>query len=102
MEPTDKKLLDQVRDAIRLKHHSIRTEEAYTNWIKRYIYFHDIRRSDLFGGVSASYQINGSSRYLTFWQYSSYPVRLRRNSCSSLSILAASTTGRSRAGMSAQ
>ena len=41
MEATDKKLLDQVRDAIRLKHYSIRTEEAYTNWIKRYIYFHN-------------------------------------------------------------
>lgn len=27
------KLLDQVRDLIRLKHYSIRTEEAYLNWI---------------------------------------------------------------------
>ena len=43
MEPTDKKLLDHVRDAIRLKHCSIRTEEGYTNWIKCYIYFHTIR-----------------------------------------------------------
>jgi integron integrase len=31
------KLLDQVRDKIRLKHYSIRTEQAYTDWIKRYI-----------------------------------------------------------------
>jgi hypothetical protein len=31
------KLLDQVRDAIRLRHYSIRTEEAYIQWIKRYI-----------------------------------------------------------------
>ncbi len=38
-----KKLLDQVRDAIRLKHYSHRTEEAYLNWIKRYILFHDKR-----------------------------------------------------------
>jgi len=43
MEPTDKKLLDRVGDAIRLKHYSIRTEEAYANWIKRYIYFHNVR-----------------------------------------------------------
>ena len=43
MEPTDRKPLDQVRDAIRLKHYSIRTEEAYADRIKRYIYFHDIR-----------------------------------------------------------
>ena len=38
-----KKLLDQVRDTIRLKHYSIRTEEAYADWIKRFILFHDQR-----------------------------------------------------------
>ncbi len=37
----DKKLLDQVRESIRLKHYSIRTEDAYVNWIKRYILFHN-------------------------------------------------------------
>lgn len=31
------KLLDQVRGKIRLKHYSIRTEQAYTDWIKRFI-----------------------------------------------------------------
>lgn len=31
------KLLDQVRAKIRLKHYSIRTEQAYTDWIKRFI-----------------------------------------------------------------
>lgn len=36
-----KKLLDQVRDAIRLKHYSIRTEETCVSWIKRYILFHN-------------------------------------------------------------
>jgi len=42
-EQHPKKLLDQVRDAIRLKHYSIRTEEAYVNWIKRFILFHGVR-----------------------------------------------------------
>lgn len=37
------KLLDQVRDVIRLKHYSIRTEQAYTDWIKRFILFHGKR-----------------------------------------------------------
>jgi len=37
------KLLDQVREAIRRKHYSIRTEEAYIHWIKRYIFFHHKR-----------------------------------------------------------
>lgn len=34
------KLLDQVRDKIRIKHYSIRTEQAYVDWIKRFILFH--------------------------------------------------------------
>lgn len=37
------KLLDQVRDRLRVKHYSIRTEQAYVDWIKRYIRFHDKR-----------------------------------------------------------
>ena len=35
------KLLDQVREVARMKHYSIRTEQAYVNWIKRYIFFHN-------------------------------------------------------------
>jgi len=34
------KLLDQVRDVIRRKHFSIRTEQAYVDWIRRFILFH--------------------------------------------------------------
>jgi hypothetical protein len=37
------KLLDQVRDKLRVKHYSIRTEQTYVDWIKRYIFFHDKR-----------------------------------------------------------
>lgn len=35
--------LDSVRAAIRVRHYSIRTERAYLDWIRRYIYFHDKR-----------------------------------------------------------
>lgn len=38
-----KKLLDQVRDKIRFKHYSMKTEKSYVGWIKRYIYFHKMR-----------------------------------------------------------
>src|SRR2546422_4136871 len=42
--PTNKpKLLDQVREVIRRKHYSIRTEQAYCDWIKRFILFHHKR-----------------------------------------------------------
>jgi hypothetical protein len=34
------KLLDQVREAIRVRHYSLRTEEAYVRWVKRFIFFH--------------------------------------------------------------
>ena len=39
-ESTPPKLLDQVRDKIRVKHYSIRTEKQYLQWIKRFIFFH--------------------------------------------------------------
>jgi integron integrase len=34
------RLLEQVRNAVRRRHYSYRTEQAYVHWIKRYIYFH--------------------------------------------------------------
>ena len=40
MEPASPRLFDQVRAIIRVKHYSIRTEQAYVDWIKRYIHFH--------------------------------------------------------------
>jgi len=36
----EKKLLDQMRDLIRAKHYSPRTEETYVDWAKRFILFH--------------------------------------------------------------
>ena len=57
MEQHPQKLLDQactelcrsVRDAVRLKHYSIRTEEAYVGWITRFILFHDKRHPNEMG-----------------------------------------------------
>ena len=37
------KLLEQVRQAIRKRHYSDRTEKAYVHWIKRFIFFHNKR-----------------------------------------------------------
>jgi integron integrase len=37
------RLLDRVRDKLRVNHYSIRTEEAYVDWIKRFIRFHGRR-----------------------------------------------------------
>jgi len=43
LTPEKPKLLDQVRDAIRTRHYSYRTEEAYVGWIRRFIFFHHKR-----------------------------------------------------------
>ena len=37
------KLLDRVRDVIRRKHYSFRTEQTYTDWIRRFIFFHGVK-----------------------------------------------------------
>ncbi len=37
------KLLDQVREVMRLKHYSLRTETSYCDWIRRYVKFHKMR-----------------------------------------------------------
>ncbi len=44
-----KKILDQVSEAIRLKHYSYRTEQTYKEWIKRYILFHNKRHPNEMG-----------------------------------------------------
>ena len=47
--PAKPKLLDQVRWHLRVKHYSIRTEESYVDWIRRFIVFHQKRHPDQMG-----------------------------------------------------
>ena len=44
--PRMPKLLTQVREVLRMKHYSLRTEQAYVDWIKRYIFFHNKRHPE--------------------------------------------------------
>lgn len=53
------RLLDQVRQAIRLRHYSIRTEQAYCYWIRYFIRFHKLRHPKEMGAP----EIN---QFLTF------------------------------------
>ena len=41
--PAPPRLLDRVRSALRARHYSRRTEQAYVAWIRRYILFHGKR-----------------------------------------------------------
>ena len=47
------RLLDQVRHLCRLKHHSLRTEQTYVDWIRRFILFHGKRHPKDMGAEEA-------------------------------------------------
>ncbi len=47
--PQPPKLLDRVRHACRVRHYSVRTEEAYHDWVERFIRFHGIRHPNAMG-----------------------------------------------------
>jgi integron integrase len=52
--PRPPKLLDRVRHTLRAKHYSLRTEEAYVQWIRRFIFFHDKRHPSAMGAAEIS------------------------------------------------
>jgi hypothetical protein len=43
------RLLDRVREAVRTRHDSRRTEKAYIHWVKRYVLFHGKRHPAAMG-----------------------------------------------------
>jgi integron integrase len=51
VEAAKPRLMDQVRDCIRTRHYSIRTETAYLEWVKRYIRFHGMRHPSGMGAA---------------------------------------------------
>lgn len=48
-QPAKPKLLDQIRDRIRLKHYSRRTEDVYVDWAKSFILYHNKRHPQEMG-----------------------------------------------------
>ena len=44
------RLLDRVREAVRVRHYSMRTEEAYVGWVRRFVRFHGLRHPQVLGG----------------------------------------------------
>jgi site-specific recombinase XerD len=44
-----RKLLDQLRETLRVKHYSLRTEEAYADWTRCFILFHNKRHPQEMG-----------------------------------------------------
>jgi len=56
--PLRPRLLDQVRDTIRRKHYSLRTERSYIHWIKRFIFFHGKRHPAEMGASQVTAFLN--------------------------------------------
>lgn len=54
VQPPPKKLLDRVRDTIRVKHYSYQTEKTYVQWIRRFILFHGKRHPSEMGGAEVN------------------------------------------------
>jgi integrase len=48
------KLLEQVRTVMRIRHYSLRTEQSYVNWIKRYIIFNNKRHPSELGATEVT------------------------------------------------
>ena len=40
------KLLGQISEVMRLKHYSIRTEQTYSDWVQRYVQFHQMQSQE--------------------------------------------------------
>jgi len=53
-QPRPPKLLDQVAAKTRLLHYSNRTEQAYVDWVKRFILFHNKRQLALAAALSVA------------------------------------------------
>ena len=52
------RLLDAMRDSIRLKHYSLRTEETYIHWVRRFIHFHGKRHPRELGALEVTAFLN--------------------------------------------
>jgi Phage integrase, N-terminal SAM-like domain len=83
------RLLDRVREAIRARHYSRRTEKAYVGWIKRYIFFHAKRHPADMGGAEVT-------RFLTALAVDGHVARRPRTRLSTRSCFSiASSSSRS-------
>ena len=47
--PPKPKLLDRIRQAVRTRHYSVRTERAYVSWVRRFVIFHGKRHPETLG-----------------------------------------------------
>jgi integron integrase len=62
-KPQSPRLLDRVRTTLRARHYSLRTEEAYVGWIRRFVRFHGLRHpKDMGEGEINAFLLHLASR----------------------------------------
>jgi len=52
------KLIDQLRNTIRTKHYSLKTEKSYVNWVRRFILFHNKQHPKEIGALEIQRFLN--------------------------------------------
>jgi len=52
------KLIPRVREAIRLRHYSLRTEKSYVHWVRLFIHFHKLRHPQEMGATEVTAFLN--------------------------------------------
>jgi hypothetical protein len=67
-------LLEQVVERLRVKHYSLRTEKAYVDWIKRYIWFHGKRHPKEMGAHEVEAFLSNLAVELLWWIRCLYAV----------------------------
>ena len=71
MESQSPTLIDRVRGAIRARHYSRRTEEAYVHWLRRFIVFHQKKHPSEMGAPEIWQFVFPASRICRDWRYGS-------------------------------
>lgn len=74
------KLLDKMRQVLRTKHYSYRTEQAYVDWAKRFVLYHQMRHPREMAGSTSAITTSRSRVAMRIWAID--PSRLRPQSCS--------------------
>ena len=67
----EKKLLEQMRDVMRVKHYSLRTERSYCDWVERFIRF------DSFAPAHSASQARPSMSWLPSYSFTACGIRAR-------------------------
>ena len=56
--PQQSRLIPRLREAMRTRRYSLKTEKAYVHWVRRYIFFHKLRHPKDVGPVEVTAFLN--------------------------------------------